>query len=269
MPKAKSRGENRYLALIEKVFFDHYKKGGKEVCFERDELVSAAKQLRIKLPKNLGDVVYSVRYRTALPKRLVDLQPVGHEWIIEGIGRARYAFRLVKVSRIVPNPDLVTVKIPDATPELISAHALSDEQALLARVRYNRLLDIFLGVATYSLQNHLRTALEGVGQIEIDEVYVGVDRLGRQFIIPVQAKGGNDQLSPVQAKQDIAFCREKFPSLICRAVSAQFMADDRIALFELTLDDGAVKLVTEAHYRLVPAEAITREDLAAYSSRKA
>jgi hypothetical protein len=47
------------------------------------------------------------------------------------------------------------------------------------------------------------------------------------------------------------------------------MADDRIALFELTLDDGAVKLVTEAHYRLVPAEAITREDLAAYSSRKA
>lgn len=124
-------------------------------------------------------------------------------------------------------------------------------------------------MATYSLQNHLRTAIEGVGQIEIDEVYVGVDRLGRQFIIPVQAKGGSDQLSPVQAKQDIACCKEKFPLLICRAVSAQFMADDRIALFELTLENGAVKVVMEAHYRLVPADEISSEDLAAYALRKA
>ena len=269
MAKAASRKANRYLALIEKVFFDHYKKGDEEVCFERDEFVAAAKSLRIVLPKNLGDAIYSVRYRMALPPRLIALQPAGFEWIVEGVGRARYAFRLVKVSRIVPNPDLVTTKIPDATPELISAHALSDEQALLAKVRYNRLIDIFLGVATYSLQNHLRTAIEGVGQIEIDEVYVGVDRLGRQFIIPVQAKGGNDQLSPVQAKQDIACCKEKFPSLICRAVSAQFMADDRIALFELTLENGAVKVVTETHYRLVPADAISREDLATYALRKA
>ena len=46
-------------------------------------------------------------------------------------------------------------EIPDATPEIILSYALSDEQALLAKVRYNRLLDIFLGITTYSLQNHL------------------------------------------------------------------------------------------------------------------
>ena len=91
------------------------------------------------------------------------------------------------INRIVPNRELVTVKIPDATPEIIAKYALSDEQALLARVRYNRLIDIFLGVTTYSLQNHLRTTVKGVGQIEIDEIYLGIDRYGAHYVMPVQA----------------------------------------------------------------------------------
>jgi hypothetical protein len=39
-------------------------------------------------------------------------------------------------------------------------------------VRYNRLLYIFLGLTTYSLQNHLRTTVKSVGgsQIAIDEI---------------------------------------------------------------------------------------------------
>lgn len=267
MPKPATKG-NRYQALIERVFFLRYKAGATEVLFERDELVAAAKALKIELPKNLGDVVYSVRYRTPMPPTVAATQPAGSEWIIDGIGRSQYAFRLSRISRIEPNPDLVTVKIPDATPEIISTYALSDEQALLAKVRYNRLIDIFLGIAAYSLQSHLRTTVEAIGQIEIDEVYVGVDRAGRQFVVPVQAKGGSDRLSAVQARQDIVCCAEKFPGLICRAISAQFMADQTIALFELALEDGAIRVATETHYRLVPGTEISLTDLQAYGSRK-
>ena len=198
-----------------------------------------------------------------MPKAIVGTQPTGFEWTIEGLGRARYAFRLAKISRIVPNPNLVTIKVPDSTPEIISAYALSDEQALLAIVRYNRLIDVFLGIASYSLQSHLRTSVVGIGQIEIDEVYVGVDRSGRQFVVPVQAKGGNDKIGVIQAKQDIACCEAKFPNLICRAISAQFVEQDLIALFELTVESGAIRIVDEAHYRLVPAGEITADDLAA------
>jgi len=145
---------------------------------------------------------------------------------------------------------------------------LSDEQALLARVRYNRLIDIFLGVTAYSLQNHLRTTVKGLGQIEIDEVYVGIDKHGCQYIIPVQAKGGSDQLSSVQAKQDIACCAEKFPHHLCRPISAQFMNDSRIAMFELCLDEeGLVRTVDERHYRLVPANEIDTVDRETYRRR--
>jgi hypothetical protein len=171
------------------------------------------------------------------------------------------------VSRIIPNAELLAIKIPDATPEIITANALSDEQALLSKVRYNRLIDIFLGITTYSLQSHLRTTVPKMGQIEIDEVYVGVNRNGQQFVVPVQAKGGNDRLGTIQTAQDVACCREKFSTLTCRPVAAQFMADDIIALFELVMRGDEVKIAEERHYQLVPADFIQPEDLKSYATR--
>lgn len=262
-----ARQPNRYAAILEKIFSDRYAPGATEVSFVRSDLEDAASALGIVLPRNLGDVIYSVRYRSSLPAAMLNTQPQGMEWVIEGTGRASYAMKLVPINRITPNVNLVTTKVPNGTPEIISAYALSDEQALLAKVRYNRLLDLFLGIACYSLQNHLRTTVRGIGQIEIDEVYVGIDKFGKQYVIPVQAKGGSDQLGVVQTKQDIRCCEEKFPSLICRPVAAQFMDADQIALFELSLKDDHVQIVEERHYTLVPRGEITAGDLAEYGRR--
>ncbi len=245
--------ENRYKQLIEHIFFDiafgAYKSGDSEIPFARPDIERAAAALGITLPKNLGDIPYSIRYRTPMPQRVLDTQPVDREWIIEGDGRARYKFVLVPINRIVPRQELMTIKVPDATPEIIGAYALNDEQALLARVRYNRLIDVFLGITAYSLQNHMRTTVSGIGQIEIDEVYVGIDRNGVQYVIPVQDKGGKDQLSVVQSKQDIAWCAE---------------SDHRIAMFELTVQDARVCVMDEKHYRLVPAGEVSLDDLRMY-----
>ena len=263
MAKAPS---NRYHALIESIFFDGYGKGVESFEFARQDLEKKAEELDLKLPKNLGDVVYSVRYRSPLPDKILDTQPKGREWIIEGAGRARYRFRLVKKTRIQPREELVKIAIPDATPELIRAYALDDEQALLAIVRYNRLIDTFLGLTTYSLQNHLRTTVQGVGQIEIDELYIGLDKHGCHYVIPVQAKGGNDQIGVVQTSQDIAYVEQKFPGLRCRAIAAQFMTDGTVALFELTLQDDQVKVAEERHYRLVPAAELDANAIRRYES---
>jgi len=256
--------DNRYAALIESIFRSRYKAGATDLPFPRDELTATAKKLRIKLPKNLGDAIYSIRYRMALPEAISKTQPPGKEWVIEGRGKSLYAFHLVPINRILPNPQLAAIKIPDSTPEIVAAYALSDEQALLAKVRYNRLLDIFLGVAAYSLQNHLRTTVSGLGQVEIDEIYVAIDKRGRQYVLPVQAKGGNDRLSTVQTKQDFACCAEKFPQLICRAISAQFVESDLIALFELSRSGDDIRIAEERHYKLVPADQISRDDLREY-----
>ncbi|MDO9128199.1 MAG: endonuclease, partial [Parvibaculum sp.] len=144
------------------------------------------------------------------------------------------------------------------------AYALDDEQALLAIVRYNRLVDTFLGLTTYSLQNHLRTTVKGIGQIEIDELYIGLDKYGCHYVIPVQAKGGKDQIGVVQTTQDIRFVAQKFPGMRCRAIATQFMSDGIVALFELTLKNDQIKVVDERHYQLVPADQLDQKAIRDY-----
>lgn len=242
---------NRYLLILEHIFFNHYEKGVTEIEFRRDDLIHACDQLKIERPKNLGDILYSIKHRALMPNKILATQPEGMEWNIKGKGRSQYAFILEKILRIVPDKNIKVIKIPNSTPEIITKYAFSDEQALLAKIRYSRLIDVFLGITTFSLQNHLRTTVNKVGQIEIDEIYVGVDSNGEHYIIPVQAKRKKDKLSISQVEQDILCCKEKFPQLICRAISAQFMDHNLIAMFEIGRFGEEYKLINEKHYLLV------------------
>ena len=250
MPKKK----NRYDALIERVFFKHFKEGKTAFEFMREELEASAAELNVTSVKNIGDITYTYRYRAKLPDSILKTQTQGREWVLEGAGKGSYRFILAKKARIEPNADLGTIEIPDATPELIRTYTLNDEQALLTIIRYNRLVDIFLGLTTYSLQNHLRTSIEDLGQIEIDELYIGIDRSGDHYVIPVQAKGGKDKIGVVQIKQDLSFAKQRFPELGCRPVAVQFLDDQVVALFELTLEKEEIKVVDEKHYRLVTSD---------------
>ena len=262
-----ARTFNRYAQIIETVFLKYYQAGAEEVPFERSDLIQAANTLTIKTPKNIGDILYSFRYRTALPQRILEKAPEGYEWIIRPVGKARYMFVLTGRNRIVPSEMLVETKIPDATPGVISKYAISDEQGLLARLRYNRLIDIFTGLTCYSLQNHLRTTVPGIGQVETDEIYIGLDKRGVHYVLPVQAKGGTDQIGIVQIEQDFAICATKFSKLICRSIAAQFMTDDVIALFEFEQAEDEIAIASEKHYRLVHPKDVSTEELHTYQKR--
>jgi hypothetical protein len=245
-----------YNALIERLFLDRWQHGKTSVEFLRTDIEVTASELGIQLPKNLGDLIYSFRFRREMPASVTETAPAGSEWCLQLNGASSYRFSLVRQSRVRPNPMLDVIEIPDATPEIVLRYALGDEQALLAKLRYNRLVDIFLGITTYSLQNHLRTSIKadkGRTQIEIDELYVGVDMDGRRYVVPVQAKTGSDQIGIVQAQQDVRLCAERFPELVCRPVAAQFLSGGGIALFELVLKAGELRIREERHYRLVAA----------------
>lgn len=265
-PAAAKKRIGRYGLIIDDIFARHFKPGMIEFDFSREEISETANRLKVKAPKNLGDVIYAYRYRRALPKAILETQPKDLYWLILGAGDAVYRFKLSKLIIVMPQKGKLVRKIPDATPEIIARYALTDEQSLLAKVRYNRLIDIFLGISAYSLQNHLRTKVANYGQIEIDELYTGVDSLGRQYIVPVQAKGKNDKLGVIQTIQDTVFCQsnEKYKDCIPRTVSAQFMDDEVIAMFELVFDGDEVSIYREEHYVLVPSCDITAKDLKGY-----
>lgn len=257
MAESPSPRGRMYAAIVERLFLDRWQQGRRAVEFHRSDIETVAAELGVKLPKNLGDLIYSFRFRRALPQSIAATAPAGHEWIIELSGGSSYRFSLARANRVLPQPALALIDIPDATPEIVLRYAQGDEQALLAQLRYNRLIDVFLGIATYSLQNHLRTSIraaKGRTQIEIDELYVGVNVDGEHFVVPVQAKGGSDQIGIVQTQQDLQYCAERFPDLKCRPVAAQFLGNGGIALFELTLKGGELRIKQEKHYRLVDTE---------------
>jgi len=258
---------NRYVQIIAAIFHSHFKSGAGEVAFERNDIERVAKKLGIKLPKNLGDVLYSFRFRIPLPDSVRATAPKGKQWIIRQAGKSHYRFVAVGLANIAPDKKLTETKIPDSTPGVIAMYALDDEQALLAKLRYNRLIDIFTGVTCYSLQNHLRTTAPGIGQVETDEIYIGVDRRGAHYVFPVQGKGGRDKLGIVQIEQDLALCADKFPSLICRPIAAQFMGENLIALFAFEESENGIAVSLEKHYRLVPPAEVTSADLDTYRSR--
>ena len=258
---------NRYSQIIERIFLEKYKSQMTELAFSREDIVRIARKVGVTLPKNLGDVIYSFRYRAELPESIKVKAPKGCEWIIRPAGRSQFVFVATSAATIQPSVSLVETKIPDATPGIIVMYALNDEQALLAKLRYNRLIDVFTGVTCYSLQSHLRTFVGNIGQTETDEIYVGVDKRGAHYVFPVQAKGTKDRISAVQIEQDIAMCRSKFPNLICGPVAAQFMKEDLIALFELDQTTAGIGISSEKHYLLVEPDKLSAEELAKYAVR--
>jgi hypothetical protein len=268
-PSAKGGNDagKSYAAIIERIFLDRYKKGQTVVEFSRQDLIDTAHRLGVDLPKNIGDVVYSFRYRRDLPAAIARTCAANESWYIFPAGHAKYRFERRAANPLVPRTDLQQIKIPNATPEIIRKYALSDEQALLAIVRYNRLIDIFTGVTAYSLQNHLRTSVKGIGQIEVDELYIGVNTKGVHFVIPVQAKGRTDRLGIIQVWQDVAFCKAQFPELVPRPIGVQFMPDGAVAMLELAVEGEEVKVAEERHYRLVAKDELTDAELAKLRAR--
>lgn len=265
MASKKKTDPNRYARIVEAIFRKKYRPGLDVIEFTRSELAQTAERLGIEVPKNLGDIVYTFRYRVDFPAIFTETAPVGNEWSIESTGTARYAFALRQIVRIAPNPMLAAIKIPDATPGIIEKYAINDEQGLLAKLRYNRLIDMFTGLACYSLQNHLRTAVKDIGQVETDEVYLGIDRSGIHYVLPVQAKGGRDRLGVTQIEHDFAMGAAKFRGLVCVPIAAQFIEPNLIAMFRFqSQPKGDIRIGNECHYRLVPHDQVSEEDLANY-----
>lgn len=256
----------KYEQIIEWVFNKNYQPGRIRVDFKREELAKASEALGFERIKNLGDIPYSFRFRSELPDNIQHTASGEAEWIIIGAGIGEYQFRLAAPGKIQPNPHIKLVKVPDATPEIVRHYAPGkDEQALLTRVRYNRLIDIFTGITCYSIQNHLRTTVSDIGQVEVDEIYVGINKRGTHFVLPCQAKSPGDRFGIVQVIQDIALCRERYPNAICKPIALQFINDNSVAILELavTEENELLKLVIveEKHYELIPRAQISDEEL--------
>jgi hypothetical protein len=72
-----------YAVIIERIFLRRWRKGVEKVDFHRSDIEVEASSLGVALPKNLGDLIYSFRFRRELPQPISSTAPAGREWTIE------------------------------------------------------------------------------------------------------------------------------------------------------------------------------------------
>jgi hypothetical protein len=246
--------ESRYRRIVDYIFAKYYRSDTSAFDFNREDIIEACDALGFERIKNLGDLIYNSRYRSLLPENIKAIAPEDKMWVIRPVPRARYRFALWRKVELSPRMGLAVTRIPDATPVIVDLYASRDEQGLLAKLRYNRLIDVFTGVTCYSLQSHLRTTILENVQVETDELYVGIDHQGVQYIFPVQAKGERERMGVVQIWQDATLCQERYPALHCRPIGTRFLSNNQIALMEFAVDESGVSVVQERHYRLTPKQ---------------
>jgi hypothetical protein len=241
--------ENAYDQLLVSIFKAKWKAGVDELAFSKDDLIDTALTLGLRI-KNIADVLYTYRSRKPFPAHIASRG----NWIIASKGSGKYAFVRVTHAAIVDiPPTLKLFPIPYAVPEIVANNLANDEQGLLTIARYNRLLDVFTGLACFHLQSHIRTHVKGHGQIEVDELYVGVDKDGRGYALPVEGKVAGEALGIDKAVGLSLFAAAKFPKLICRPIALLRQAEDIIACVEFepakTISD--VSVLDIRRYRLV------------------
>jgi len=242
--------EKDYDRIITALFFSKFREGSSELDFTKDEVVAVARKLKLAL-RNAPDVVYTYRSRAHLPQSILDKG----NWIIKPKGKGRFSFFKSKRKPFVHIQEgLLAIEVPNALPEIVEKYASEDEQALLSSIRYNRLVDIFTEITCFHLQSHIRTTIEGEGQIEVDDLYVGIDTDGTEYILPLEAKSSDDRdkLGWIQVSNMVKFARQNFPKLKCRPIAAKPAGSNKIYLIEFDNNPNSeeVSIVQVKLYKL-------------------
>ena len=119
-----------YDQVICEAFRRVYEPNTKTLYFAKDELVQVCQDLRIVI-NNIPDIPY--HYRTGRSDPPDEILSTGN-WVIEGVGKGKYAFvRLERDPYIHVPEDLYVTEIPEATPDIVLKYGGEDEQAILTK----------------------------------------------------------------------------------------------------------------------------------------
>ncbi|MCK6580889.1 MAG: hypothetical protein L6Q98_22585 [Anaerolineae bacterium] len=95
----------------------------------------------------------------------------------------------------------------------------------------------------------------GVGQVELDALYAGVDTGGQIYVLPIEAKSRSDHemIGRVQVAQMVKSARQDFPGFIRRPLAVKMLADDSIGIVEFSdqAEPDALSIHAVRRYRLI------------------
>jgi hypothetical protein len=200
-----------------------------------------------------------MRSRTQLPREILDK---GFH-VLRAVGRGRYQFEKASsgiieapVNELTPAIDQTPMPVRRLLPE---TKAEMDEQALLSVVGYCCLLDLFTGMKIYRLRSHVRKAVPGIGQAELDAIDVGIAAGEDEVpvVFPIEAKAVSDELNRVQIFNMIQYAAHYFPGLNVRplAIKVDYQSAVHLMEFNVAARPGELRIVRSASYAINTSEA--------------
>lgn len=154
-----------------------------------------------------------------------------------------------------PSRNKSRISFPDATPELLKAYAVNDQQMLFAAIRYNRILQLFAGIVCWHLQSNVVAAERDKkkSRILMDELYVGIDSYGHHHAILLVAF--EDSVVGVsQLRRASDHLRNHFPRAHHGLIALEPIGENAVALFGLKIAEKGVVIDYERQYQFVKAE---------------
>lgn len=250
-----SHGQNSkvYVPILLCIFNKKYKEGDTVVAFSLDDIRQAASELNLQI-RNAGDLVYRMRSRTVLPKEILDKG----FYLLRQVRRGQYRLEVGTSTIVEHTPDEI-VSALDCTPlpvrRLLPENLADiDEQGLLTIVHYCQILSHFTGLQVFRFKSHVRKSVLEVGQVEVDEVDVGVavDHTEKPIIFPIEAKAAPDALNWIQVAAQVRFAKQYFPEHLIRPIGIKVDYDSLIHVLEFTasLDASQLEVVRSTTYRL-------------------
>jgi len=235
--------------IMVQLFIDKYNLGSDEMSFTLDDVRAVASEKSISL-RNPADFIYQYRARRALPEQILKLG----NWILTGVGKGKYLLKKIDYSPHfeyeIPD-DIVVIK--NTTPERVKPFLRNDEMSSLTKLRYCETISHFTSLTCSEIQTHYRSFVKGVGQVEIDEFYVGESEKGR-WLIPLEAKSNvdTDRLGRVQISQMVSAMKQDFPNEKRRILALKDIGNDEYLIFELTnsTDPSQIEIEKIVRYKI-------------------
>lgn len=218
-----------------------------DVPFSKEDLVRHGDEIRRRgiterslAVKNIPDIIYTYRARAELPAEILAFG----NYAIVGRGKGLYSFaRIARHNRIVLPKGRKLVRVKNAIPEWARPFMTDDEQGMLTAMANNDLVARHLQLKrAFRLQSHLRCAVGGYGQVEIDEIHVGEDGAGRHVVIAIEAKDRSDHdlLNIAQLYGSGRALRHLFPEHDVRLLGAKPVGDRAISLCQFRISEEPI-----------------------------
>ena len=102
-------------------------------------------------------------------------------------------------------------------------------------------------------KSHVRRSVPGVGQAEVDDVHVAVERPPPTpvTIVPVEAKAKDDPVNRVQIAMQIRYAQHSFPDHPIRPLTVKLFETGLVLMmeFNVTTDPGLLEIVRHQSFR--------------------